>query len=110
MRRGDVVTMADKRGDYTSDPRPALVVQSDDFANLMSVTVCPITSMDVDAPLFRVPVKPSDTLALKHASFVEVDKITTLRRSRVRTQIGRIAPEEMAAVNRALFVFFGLAD
>ena len=42
MKRGDVVIFAGT-GNYESKPRPALVVQSDLFAAVPSVTVLPIT-------------------------------------------------------------------
>ena len=48
MTRGDLVTVA-LQGDQ-GKPRPALVVQADQFGGLGSVTVLPITSTLVDAP------------------------------------------------------------
>ena len=50
--RGDIVVVA-TRGAYSGKPRPTLVVQSDLFNEThASVTVCPITSDCIDAPLF----------------------------------------------------------
>jgi mRNA-degrading endonuclease toxin of MazEF toxin-antitoxin module len=57
MRRGDLVTVA-APGDY-GKPRPALVIQSDLFAELPSVTLCLVTSDLRDAPIFRITVDPS---------------------------------------------------
>ncbi len=57
MRRGDLVTVA-LQGEQ-GKPQPALVVQSDLFGELPAVTVLPITSTIVDAPLLRVAVQPS---------------------------------------------------
>ena len=57
LKRGDLVTAA-LQGDQ-GKPRPALVVQSDPFADLAGVTVLPITSTLLDAPLLRVDVEPS---------------------------------------------------
>ena len=45
MRRGDVVTVADRSGQFTGKPRPAVIVQADFFAAVPTVTVCPLTSM-----------------------------------------------------------------
>ena len=54
MTRGAIVVVS-ARGDYTGKPRPALVVQSDLFnPTHASVTICPITSDCMDAPLFRI--------------------------------------------------------
>ena len=42
MKQGDIIAVS-LPGDY-GKPRPAVVVQSDDFAHLHSVTVLPLTS------------------------------------------------------------------
>jgi mRNA interferase MazF len=52
LKRGDLVVVA-LPGDY-GKPRPALIVQADLFNEThVSVTVVPVTSTLVDAPLFR---------------------------------------------------------
>ena len=64
MKRGDlvIVTLA---GDY-GKPRPALIVQADLFNEThASVTVVPVTSTLVDAPLFRLTVEPSPGTGLR---------------------------------------------
>lgn len=58
--RGDLVTVS-LPGDY-GKPRPALVIQSDLFAEHPSVTVLPITSHLVDAPLLRIDIGPESGL------------------------------------------------
>jgi mRNA interferase MazF len=95
-------------GDY-GKPRPALVIQSDLFDVLPSVTVLPVTSDLRDAPLFRVPVEVSDTSGLLRPSQLMVDKIQTVPRDKVGRVIGRLPDETMVSVNRALAVFLGLA-
>lgn len=55
--RGDLVTIV-TQGDF-GKPRPALVIQSDLFNELSSITVLPVTSTLVDAPLLRVTVEPT---------------------------------------------------
>ena len=58
MKRGDIV-IAVTPGDY-GKPRPAAVVQSDIFnPTHASITLCPITSHLVDAPLFRLSLQPT---------------------------------------------------
>ena len=79
--------LASAAGDY-GKPRPALVVQSDLFNEThASVTVCPITSTLVDAPLFRVSVRPARTNGLPKPSQVMVDKVQTLRRERIARRV-----------------------
>jgi mRNA interferase MazF len=107
MRRGDIVT-AIAPGDY-GKPRPALVIQSDHFDALSSVTLCLVTSTLLDAPVFRITVEPSPENGLQRLSQIEVDKIMTVRRERVGRVIGRLDDATMLKVNRALAVFVGIA-
>lgn len=105
MRRGDIVTVA-LPGDY-GKPRPALVIQSDLFPEHPSVTVLPITSHLVDAPLLRIGIGPES--GLERASQIQIDKPYTPRRERIGSVIGRADEATLRAVNRALAVFLGLA-
>ena len=102
MTRGDIVVIA-TRGAYTGKPRPALVVQSDVFnPTHASVTVCPISSDCIDAPLFRVPVPPGARTGLRAASQVMVDKVVSVPRASVSDAIGRCEGWEIEAVDGAL--------
>jgi len=102
MMRGDIVVVA-TRGAYTGKPRPALVVQSDLFNEThASVTVCPITSDLIDAPLFRIPVTASARTGLAAASQVMVDKVVSVPRQAVGRSIGRCPQGELDSVDDAL--------
>jgi mRNA interferase MazF len=107
MRRGDLVTVA-APGDY-GKPRPALVVQSDLFDEVPSVTLCLVTSALRETPLFRITVDPSPDNGLQRISQIQVDKITTVARERVGGVIGRLDDAAMLKVNRSLAVFIGIA-
>jgi mRNA interferase MazF len=108
VKRGELVTVA-LPGDY-GKPRPAVVVQSDLFNEThASVTVAPVTSTLVNAPLFRLAVEPSARNGLRALSQVMVDKVTTVRRERIGTRIGDLEPETLARVNRALALWVGVA-
>jgi mRNA interferase MazF len=108
VKRGDVVVVA-LSGDY-GKPRPALVVQSDLFnATHTSVTLAPVTSSIVDAPLFRLTLDPAPGTGLRSVSQVMIDKVTTVKRDKVGRSIGRIGEETMLRVNRAIALWFSLA-
>jgi len=107
MRRGDLVTVA-APGDY-GKPRPALVIQSDLFAELPSVALCLVTSDLRDAPIFRITVDPSSENGLRRVSQIQVDKVLTVARERVGTTIGRLDDATLLKVNRSLAVFVGIA-
>ena len=102
MTRGAIVVIA-ARGAYTSKPRPALVVQSEVFlATHASVTICPITSDCVDAPLFRVTLPPGERTGLAVISQVMADKIVSVPRGAIVRTIGSCDSEEILAIDSAL--------
>lgn len=108
MTRGDVVVVASK-GAYTGKPRPALIVQSDLFnATHASVTLCPITSDCIDAPLFRVPVPPGARTGLEDASQVMVDKVVSVPVTAIGKAIGRCSGDELDLVSDGLRRWLGI--
>jgi mRNA interferase MazF len=109
MMRGDVVTVAAK-GAYTGKPRPALVVQSDLFAEHASIVIVLITSELRDMPLYRITVEPSAGNGLDKPSQVMVDKIQAVPRENIGQVVGRLDDETMLAVNRAMAVFYGIVS
>ena len=108
MNRGDVVTVAAGSG-YGAKPRPAVIVQSDDFASTASVTLCLLTSRDLGAPLLRLPILPTDASGLAAPSWIMVDKILTVPRSKIGSRIGTLSATDLGGLNRALAVFLGIA-
>ena len=108
VKRGDVVIVA-MQGDY-GKPRPALVIQSDLFNDThASITLAPVTSTIVDAPLFRLTVDPTPANGLRSVSQIMIDKVTAVRRDRVGKPVGRLDDGTMIRVNRALGLWLGLA-
>ncbi len=105
--RGDFVTIA-MQGDF-GKPRPALVIQADPFREHATVTVLPVTSTLVGAPLFRITVQPSAENGLQKPSQVMVDKAMTVKRDKVGPAFGHIDADAMVEVERCLAVFFGIA-
>ena len=102
VARGSIVVLAAK-GAYTRKPRPAVVVQSDVFnATHSSITVCPVTSDCVDAPLFRVALPPGARTGLVAASQVMVDKVSSVPRSAVDRTIGACDALHLDQIDEAL--------
>jgi mRNA interferase MazF len=109
VKRGAIVVVAAK-GAYTGKPRPALIVQSDLFnPTHSSITVCPITSDCVDAPLFRLTLPSGPRTGLKAISQVMIDKIVSVPRDAVRAEIGQCDSSELEAVEGALLRWLGMA-
>ena len=93
-------------GDY-GKPRPALIVQSDAYAEHPSITVLPLTSELHDMPLLRVTVEPGEDTGLRLRSQVMVDKATTIARVKAGIRIGRLDEATLVNVSRALAAFLG---
>jgi len=108
MTRGDIWTIAGG-GDYTGKPRPAVIVQDDSFDATASITICAFTTDPTDAPLFRIPIDPSEQNGLRTPSRLMVDKLTTVSKERLGSQMGRLDDEDMIRLNRAILVFLGMA-
>lgn len=107
MNRGEVWTVAGGP-DYAGKPRPAVIVQDDRFELTASVTVCAFTSDATEAPLFRLPVRPSATNGLRAESRLMIDKIMTVPRARVGMRVGRLSDMDLLRLNRAIVVFLGI--
>ncbi|MES5487173.1 type II toxin-antitoxin system PemK/MazF family toxin [Bradyrhizobium sp. INPA03-11B] len=108
MERGKIWIVAGGK-DYAGKPRPVVIVQDDSFDATDSVTVCPFTTEEIEAPLFRVQVEPNERNGLRAPSRLMVDKITTVAKSKIGTEIGRLDDEDLLRLNRAMLVFLGLA-
>lgn len=105
MRRGDLVTVA-MPGDF-GKPRPALVIQSDQFSETATITVLLLSGTLVDAPLIRLDVEPSPENGLRKRSQVMIDKTMSVRRDRIGEPFGRLDDGTMIAVTRLTALFLG---
>jgi mRNA interferase MazF len=108
MKRGEIWTVAGGK-DYAGKPRPAVIVQDDAFDATESITVCALTTDATEAPLFRLPVQPTDRNGLRATSRLMVDKITTVPKSKIGARVGRLDRGDVVRLNRAMLVFLGLA-
>ena len=104
--RGDLVTIA-MQGNF-GKPRQALIIQSDQYDEHTSVTVLPITSTLVAAPLLRITVQPSQRNSLQTASQVMIDKALTVKRDKVGPAFGHLEPDTLVEVERCLAVLLGI--
>ncbi|WP_298282596.1 type II toxin-antitoxin system PemK/MazF family toxin [Acidocella sp.] len=107
MKRGDFVTVA-LQGDF-GKPRPALIVQADCFDETGTVTILPVSSAIIDAPLLRLTVQPSEQNGLRKASQIMIDKASTTQRDKIGPAFGVAGDMLMLEVSRALALFLGLA-
>ena len=92
-----------------SNSRPAIVLQGPHFVTL-TLTVCPITSIAVDAPLLRIALPAGATSGLGVPSWAQIDKITTISQRRIGGRIGHLDNAKIFEISQALLVFLGIAD
>jgi mRNA interferase MazF len=107
VKRGDIIRIV-LQGDF-GKPRPTLVVQADDFAEIPSLSVLPFSTDLRDVFDIRITIEPDATNGLLERSQIMVDKIATVSLKKVGEQIGHLSSADMAAVDRVLAVFLGLA-
>src|SRR5664280_3699744 len=85
-----------------------MVLQDDRFDTTRSVTVCAFTTNPTEAPLFRLPIEPSEANGLRAPCRLMVDKINTVSRTKIGALIGRLADDDIVRLNRAILVSLGI--
>jgi mRNA interferase MazF len=108
MKRGEIWTVSGSK-DYAGKPRPAVIVQDDSFDATNSITICAFTTDPTEAPLFRLVVEPNERNGLRSPCRLMVDKITTVPRAKLGSQVGRLDDEDTLRLNQAMAVFLGMA-
>ncbi len=108
MKRGEVWTVAGGK-DYAAKPRPVVIIQDDRFDATDSITVCAFTTDSTDAPLFRLPVPPTEGNGLRPSCRLMVDKVTTVPKAKLGRRLGTLEDAQMLQMNRAIMVFLGIA-
>ena len=102
IQRGQVITVASP-GAYSGKPRPAVVVQANRWlGGHPSITLCPLTSTLIDAPLVRIIVEPSAMNGLRKRSQLMVDKLFTVPIGDIGSSIGCLEITVMAELDLAL--------
>jgi mRNA interferase MazF len=102
VNRGDIWTYRFAGPDQR---RPVVVLTRQEVIPLLrTVMVAPVTSTVRGAPS-EVLVGPE--LGLQHTSAVNLDHVQTVERSRLERRLGRLGPEDMREVCRALAVAVG---
>lgn len=99
MKKGDIVLCADKTGDFTSKPRPVVIMQNTAYIpNKESLIVCPVSSALVDHDLV-MSVTPSPDNGLKSKSTIRPDLITTVKKARIGKKVGALSSADMLRLN-----------
>ena len=101
-QRGEVITVASP-GAYSGKPRPAVVVQANRWLGAHpSITLCPLTSTLIEAPLVRIIVEPSAINGLRKRSQLMVDKLFTVPIGDIGSSIGCLETTVMTELELGL--------
>lgn len=93
---------ADKAGEFTSKPRPVVVMQNTSYINSKgTVIVCPVSTVLVGVDLV-LSLEPSPENGLKLKSVVRADLITTVRKARLGEKIGAINAVDVLRMNEIM--------
>jgi len=105
MKRFDIYTTTG--GTYSTKPRPAVIIQALAFDDFDSLTVIPMTTIEVNSD-FRIKIEPSKENNLEKAGFVMIDKLTTIKKSGIGEYIGHIEDKYIDEIENALLKFIGI--
>ena len=108
--------MAIKRGDIViavhadlGKPRPAVVVQADEFnERALTILVCPLTTEVIENLPLRPILSAGSGNGLQKRSQIMTDKMLALHRGRVRDVLGSIDSNTREQLNQALLMILGL--
>lgn len=104
VTRGEIWTYAFRRPDKR---RPVLILSRSEAIDVLhTVMVAPVTSTIRGIPS-EVVVGTDE--GLKHDSAINLDHIQTVEQARLSRNLGRVGPEKMRAVCRALAIATGCA-
>jgi mRNA interferase MazF len=109
LKRGEIWTISGG-ADYTGKPRPAIIIQSDKFDATDSIVVCPLTTTEVDAKPARFAIAPSQINGLQIRSYPMVDKISSIPKTKMGRQIGRLEASDVLLLNQHVILVLGLAE
>jgi mRNA interferase MazF len=105
MKRFDIYTTTG--GTYSTKPRPAVIIQALAFDDFDSLTVIPMTTIEVNSD-FRIRIEPSGENNLGQTGFVMIDKLTTIKKSGLGEYIGHIEDKYIDEIENALLKFIGI--
>ncbi len=108
MQRGDII-LSVLPGDY-GKPRPTVIVQSDAYnPSHDSIVVCPLTSYLTAGLEYRIRLLPTANNGLHQESEIMIDKISVIRRDKLRDTLGHLTTAEIQRIDNALKIWFSLS-
>jgi len=95
------------RGSEQKGVRPALVVQNDVGNQFAATTIVAAITTTIKPYPVTVVIR-ARTCGLPHESMVNMAQVLTIDKTRFIRKLGELAPEQLAAANRALRISLDL--
>lgn len=102
LKRGNIVLVAEGK------PRPSVIIQSDRVLTPGTVIICPLTSVLIDAPIYRRTILPRPSNGLRVTSQIMADRISLARASRIDKVIGTLEADELELLDQTLITLLDL--
>jgi mRNA interferase MazF len=106
MQKFEVWTIAG--GEHTNKPRPCMIVQADAIEAFDTVVIIPITSFDLPNSKYRLPVQSTPGSGLLNDSFLELEKISAVKKQFLGKNIGRIPKDSFIAIDNSVARLLGI--
>ena len=89
-------------------PRPALVIQAEEYRLTETDILALITSTENEASALRVPVKADESNGLQKDSFICLDKLMAIPLANLGKCYGKVSDEIMQEVSERLVKILGI--
>jgi len=102
--KGDIIVINFPFSDLTkSKPRPALIIKVPKGEDII---ICQVTAESQKKDV-EVNVKNSDFVkgGLRRESYLRIDKITTMKRTRIKYKVGSLKPEKFKEIMDKIISF-----
>ena len=109
LKRGEVWTVSGGL-DYAGKPRPAVILNNDDYLDNESATICMFTTDTSKTQVARPLIDPDGNNGIRDQSYLMVDKITTVPSNKMGRRVGNLGEADMVELNRAIIDFLGLKN
>ena len=93
---------------FARKPRPALVIQSEEYRLTETDILALITTTENDAGVLRIPIKADESNGLQQDSFICLDKLMAIPVANLGKCYGKVSDEVMREVNARLIKILGI--
>jgi mRNA interferase MazF len=106
MKKFEIWTVAG--GEHTSKPRPCMIMQSDVISSFETVIIAPITTFNAGDSIYRIPLQVTIGTGLTEKSFIEVEKISAVKKRFLGKRIGEVPNEAFNNIDESTAKLLGI--